>query len=157
MRPDEYERIAAAMAKEIFEKVEGTSASRHGYGKSNRLRGISGYEHQIDVSVHGDRDLLIAECKCWNRKIAVGDVLTFLGRIHDIQPVVAPLKIHSFMVSQLGFQRGAKTIADHYRIRLFIGNSDSWGIAYKTRGSNTYKIHAKNQREDCGQGPASNT
>ena len=145
MRPEEYERITASMADALFAKVEGARSLELGYGKRNRLRGQSGYEHQIDVSVRGERDLVLAECKCWNRPIAVGDVLAFLGRVHDIAPVVEPLRIHPFMMSQLGFQRGAKMIADYYRIRLFTGNSDSWGIGYKTAASLTYRIRAPSE------------
>ena len=63
MTSDEYERVTKELMETIVEQVEGVRADRVGHGLRNRLKGQSGYRHQIDVSVEGAHDLLTTQPK----------------------------------------------------------------------------------------------
>src|SRR3954467_15657327 len=130
MTPDEYEQIAREIARSIFEHVEGVTPDKVGCGRKNRPPGISGYRHQIDVSVRGLQDLILIECKCWKKKVSVEAVLTFFGRIHDIAPTFSG-QIHGVMVTTKGFQPGVELLAKYYKIDLqIVRGPDEFSFAY---------------------------
>ena len=131
MRTAEYERLVAKIAASIYSNVEGVVPNQVAYGLSNKWKGQSGYSHQIDVSVRGSADVILIECKQWAKKISAEAVLAFIARVHDIRPICAEA-VHPIMASLLGFQRGAKTLAEYYDIDLRrVKSADSFAIGYK--------------------------
>jgi YbbR domain-containing protein len=77
---EEQEAIAAQYARSIYESVEGIAPTQVKYGQNNKLEGISGQKHQIDVAIWGTNDIIIIECKHREtRNITVDMVLTFLS------------------------------------------------------------------------------
>jgi hypothetical protein len=114
----EYEKITAEIEAELFEQVEGLKPEQVKHGRSNLWAGISGFPHQIDVSVEGEKDVLLAECKCWIQNVDVDRFLTFLARILDIRPTEQGRMIHSAVVTTKGFDSGITKLAGYYGINL---------------------------------------
>jgi hypothetical protein len=115
MTPHEYEPVTKDLMENIFKQLEGVSLQHVGHGLRNRIKGQSGYPHQIDVSVEGAHDLLIVECKMWKVPVKVPAFLAFLARIVDICPTQPSLTVHASLVTTKGFQRGVRQLADYYR------------------------------------------
>lgn len=120
----QYEQVASDIVRSIFEYAEGVVPEQVKYGSKNRWPGVSGYKHQIDVSVVGSQDLILVECKCWGDTIPVEECLVFLARVHDIKPTFNG-KIHAVMVTTVGFQSGVKKLAEYYEIELAVVKSAS--------------------------------
>jgi hypothetical protein len=57
------------MVESIYKLAEGIAPEQVKWGRANLWQGVSGYQHQIDVSVRGARDLILVECKCWKDKV----------------------------------------------------------------------------------------
>jgi hypothetical protein len=128
----EYERITSEIEAAVFAQVEGPKPELK-HGRSNHWEGIAGYPHQIDVSVEGEKDILLAECKCWKKTVNVPPFLTFLGRILDIRlKNQGGKKIHGAVATTIGFQSGIKKLADHYEIELHTVTSPTeFAVKYK--------------------------
>jgi len=94
-----------------------------------RMKGSSGYEHQIDVAyrfrIWKTEMLVIVECKKYQKNVGVDDLLEFRSRIED-------LKAHKgIFVSSSGFQSGAREFAEANRIALLIvRGTQSWDVMY---------------------------
>jgi len=128
---EEYERITSQIVSSIYQRVEGIDPEQVRYGRNNKYMGISGYKHQIDVSLQGAENLLLVECKCWRSTVGVDIVLVFLGRVHDISQNFNG-KIHSVIVTTKGFQSGAQKVAEYYKITLAeVRSADEFVIRYK--------------------------
>lgn len=131
MTPQEYEQTISEIAQSIFERVEGLTPKQVKYGNENRWLGASGYQHQIDVSVQSVHDLVLVECKYWDRNVPVEAVLTFFGRVHDIRPMFAG-QVHPVIATKVGFQPGAELLAGYYNIDLqVIPSANIFGFMYK--------------------------
>ncbi len=128
----EYEEITAEIEAALFEQVEGLKPEHVKHGRSNRCVGISGFPHQIDVSVQGEKDVLLVECKCWNDNVDVPRFLTFLARILDIRPTEKGRTIHSAVVTTKGFDSGITKLAAYYGITLHtVTSSTDFVVKYK--------------------------
>ena len=115
--------IVARLGKEEYEL---------GSGRCNRLEGKSGYKHQIDISLRSYDRIELIECKCWSRTVSPSHVLTLLARVQDIQAKNPKVQVRGILISNLGFQKGAGTLADHYpTVELQIvydnGRGYDWG------------------------------
>src|ERR1041385_4098360 len=66
------------------------------------------------MMIAGTKVLILGECKCYARKIEVGDILEFAARLDDI----AAHK--GIMFSTIGFQEGAIKVAKSRRIALVL-------------------------------------
>ena len=131
MTPEEYEQTISEIAQSIYERVEGLTPKQVKYGKKNRWLGASGYKHQIDVSIQSRHDLILVECKYWDRNVPSEAVITFFGRIYDIRQTINS-RIHPVIATKMGFQRGAKLLAKHYHIDLqVIPSARVFGFMYK--------------------------
>jgi hypothetical protein len=143
--PADYERLYAEITREVTrdKNIAVIGEIKHGY--TNRIMGISGYEHQIDVSVeYQDRDkvkrLKLVECKLFAKdKIGIGDVLVFHARIKDIQLLRGDdIIVEGNLVTTVGYTKHAVEYSRYYHI---VGNSaqlDSdkekiiaWSISFK--------------------------
>ncbi len=147
MTPEEHERITSEIARRVFEEVEGIPPSQVRYGRQNLWQGVSGYPHQIDVSVVGTSDLILIECKKWTAKVSVDAVLTFLGRLIDIRPMFGGT-VHGVFVTTKQVQPAARTIAEYYDIDLqVIESPERFGFKYKNanwRGVGFYVPNSMN-------------
>ena len=138
----EYEEITAEIEAALFEQVEGLKPEQVRHGRSNLRVGISGFPHQIDVSVEGEKDVLLAECKSWNQNVDVPRFLTFLARILDIRPTEQGRTIHSAVVTTKGFDSGITKLADYYGITLHTVTSPTdFVVKYK----NLFSIRKSDQ------------
>jgi hypothetical protein len=134
---EEQEAIAAQYARSIYESVEGIAPTQVKYGQNNKLEGISGQKHQIDVAIWGTNDIIIIECKHREtRNITVDMVLTFFGRLYDIRQYFLynekTYTIHGIMVASRPFDPGAQVVAQYYGIDLQASNSVQYfALKYK--------------------------
>ncbi len=87
-------------------------------GQGNRVRGKSGFEHQIDVSLRTDRLILLVECKCLAKKVAPEDVLVFGARFLDIKERHSDSECIAILASIDGLTEGASQIAKHFGIEV---------------------------------------
>ncbi len=141
MTSQEYEAITQKLFARITEQVEGEGAAKQvKRGLRNRVKGQSGYRHQIDVSVELTHDLLLVECKMWKAQVNVPAFLAFLARIIDIRPTQPALAtIHASMVTTRGFQSGVRKLADYYNAQLDnvsiqldkVSSPTEFGLRYK--------------------------
>ena len=132
MSPSEYEKI-------VFEIVEGINeAEPKGalcpqYGSRNRVIGLSGYKHQIDVSLTVGRSLYLLECKRWSGKVGVAEILVLAGRISDIQAAHPNHIVKGLMVSTTRATRGADQLTKHFNIQIELATSaHEYGIRIGT-------------------------
>ncbi len=91
---EEYEALCRDLVQSLYAEAEGMEPERVGKGRRNRIPGDSGYCHQIDVSVDGPGDLILVECKFWNKPIPVDAILAFLMRVQDIRPKHPGRQVH---------------------------------------------------------------
>ncbi|MFZ2223861.1 MAG: restriction endonuclease [Candidatus Deferrimicrobium sp.] len=122
MTSAEYEKVVAEIATAVARGAGGLPENATSYGRKNLWRGASGFRHQIDVSIEVEERIHLVECKYWNKPVPIEYVLSFYGRIQDIQPTTKK-PVEGAIVSQKGFQRGAKEVAAHFRIHLDVVES----------------------------------
>lgn len=119
---DNYERIVEQL---ISQQLQGLPKEMSvSVRRDVQIKGISGFEHQIDVvfeyTVLGTHFLCLVECKHYSKKVSVDDILTFKGRLDDIR---APKGI---FVTTVGYQKGAETVAQKNRIALVLVRGTEW-------------------------------
>jgi len=132
MTSREYEKVVHDIAAALYEVAENMQAEKLGYGSSNKLAGISGFNHQIDVSIASKNDLILIECKRWNQRVEVPAFLTFLARILDIKAQETRRAVHPIVVTTIGFEEGVRTLANYYKIQLQVVRSASeFAMKYK--------------------------
>ena len=109
----EYEKFTRDVCERLalFKGVQSSSVQH-----DVKLRGKSGFEHQVDVYWEYEKDgevhRIAIECKNYNQKIPIGRVRDFFGVLYDVG------NIKGIMACKEGYQDGAKTFADHYGISL---------------------------------------
>lgn len=131
--PTRYEEISSQVASAFYESVEGILPEQVKFGRNNKWLGKSGFVHQIDVSVVGNRDIILIECKCWNKKVKASEILAFNSRIIDIGAALEDKVIHPIMITNLGFQSGVPKLANYFNIRLgSVTSVNQFGFSYKT-------------------------
>lgn len=112
----EYEKFVQGVISVLMQEYAPTV-----YG-SRLYKGNTGYEHQIDVSyeftMKGFKLLVLVECKHYNARVSVGDILTFAQRIQDIGAH------KGLLLSTVGFQSGAKKFAEARGIGLALLTPD---------------------------------
>jgi hypothetical protein len=94
-----------------------------GQGRRNRVPGASGYEHQIDVSLLSVTKAYLIECKRWESKIGVEEVMTLAARGTDIAQVNEGQMIQAILVSTKGATRGAVALAQFFNVQLEVVRS----------------------------------
>jgi hypothetical protein len=130
MKPEEYERLVASLAKSVADRIEKLPEAAIGCGKQNRWIGASGFRHQIDVSIMGQERVLLVECKYWKRRVPVEAVLALQGRLDDIRPTLAT-QLDGAIVSRVGFQSGAQQMGGHFGIHCdVVKSTQEFGFKY---------------------------
>ena len=123
MTPDEYENVVAGIVSGICQSAPELGGLRLGSGRANRLPGASGYKHQIDVSLSGSENIYLVECKRWEHKIGVDEVMVLAARATDIIQANSGVTFQAILASTVGATRGAKTLANYFQIQLEIVRS----------------------------------
>ena len=121
------ETIVATIVKALAEKYGGGAGV--GSGSTNRVAGASGHQHQIDVSVKLDNELMLYECKCWGRvkkrNVNPAAVLAFAARIIDIRDADPTLQVYPYFVVNRALSRGAKLVAQYFKIEALRCKSEA--------------------------------
>ena len=125
MKSDEYEQLVSEIADEICKSAPEYNSLLRGSGHKNRIAGLSGYSHQIDVSLQGTERIFLIECKQWKNRVGVAEVLVIAGRASDIQAGFPEASIHAVLISMRGASRGALQLAQHFGINIEIATSVS--------------------------------
>lgn len=123
MTPSEYEIVVADIVSGICRGAEKLDGLQLASGRSNRLEGGSGYKHQIDVSLSGGTATYIIECKRWDQKIGIEEVMVLAARGSDISHLNPAATIKAILASKTGATRGAIVLAKHFGIDLEIVQS----------------------------------
>ncbi len=112
----EYETVVAT----LVDKLSNITGLRVvGSGLSNKVKGWSGYRHQIDVTLRDTLKnlLVLIECKYWKKPVSVDLVLTFHSRIRDIKQQ-EEIETEGFMASPNGYTSPARKYAQAYGIHV---------------------------------------
>ena len=111
-----YEELVASIARQMTNHTSLVELGLERHGLGNKWQGASGYRHQIDVSLEGDKHILLVECKLHGKPLSVETFLTLLARRLDIStgPEVYGREVRAALVSNGGFQRGVITLARYY-------------------------------------------
>jgi hypothetical protein len=111
----EYEGLVAEVFQAYVLQGQGI-VHRH-----RKYRGASGQQHDIDVSVEfmeqspmRIKTIWFIECKWWSQKVGVQEVLVLDNRVKDVGAH------KGIIVTNVGFQRGAKVFAESRGISLQI-------------------------------------
>lgn len=116
----DYEKLAAEIASGIMGKASNIADDYDlRSGHSCCIEGASGHLHQIDVAIEIQKKLYIIECKCWNKKVPIDQMLVFLGRVVDIRDH-SDKDIIPIFVTTKGYDLGAQLIASKYGITTHI-------------------------------------
>ncbi len=115
----EYEMFVAKLISDI----QGChrSISHLGNGQKNKIKGISGVHHQVDVSFI-DHDfkyptLVLIECKRLERPIELEHVKVLQATRDDIlRNLKEASSIKAIIITTIGSQKGAIKYADYYKI-----------------------------------------
>ena len=111
----EYEELVQSLVQG-FGIAYGENSLRG--GKSNLVRGASGYAHQIDVSIHLPKEIVLIECKRLKRHVQVSHALTLAARLLDIREGNPTLRVSASLVSMSSVAVGCFKIASHYGLSV---------------------------------------
>ena len=133
MTPTQQEKFVAAIARKMAEAHEGAGNADVQSGPRNRVRGLSGFPHQVDVSVSTTEDLVLYECKYWGRKVGPDAILAFAARGIDIQGAMPGRRVTLNIVVKDDLTAGAAQLAEFFRVKRQIAKSAAeFTLAYKT-------------------------
>lgn len=128
----EQERTAARVVRRLVRSITagGVPAELVRWGNGNKVMGLSGYRHQIDVSVHLPDHIFLYECKRLDKKVGLAHVLTLLGRMKDIQPVNRHIPVHGILITNGALSKNAKRVADTWEIEHHrVDNEHEWALS----------------------------
>jgi Holliday junction resolvase len=133
MRSSDYEGVVCQVAEQVYRLVEAGEAPIRRHGKHSKLRGASGYLHQIDVVCGDDNHLLLVECKFWKRRVSVEHALAFAARLKDIREA-STHSIEGALATTVGFQAGCELIARHFGFELHkVENAAEFALRYRSK------------------------
>jgi len=128
MDPTKYEELVSKVAKQMTNVPELVHLSNVKLGRDNKWQGVSGFRHQIDVSLENDKHILLVECKRWNYNVTALVFLTLWARVMDISkaPVSKGRQVRGAIVTSRGFQTGVYKLAKYYKeqVSLFYVTTD---------------------------------
>ena len=127
----EYERLVDLLMSELCCASPGISVRG---GDKNLIRGASGHNHQIDVSIHSPTELVLIECKHVGKNLEPHHVLTHSARLMDIRAAHPKISVNASVVSIKSASIGAKRIADHFGIQMDLALSlEEYCVTLKER------------------------
>jgi hypothetical protein len=118
MTPAEYEQVVCKLVGEISSSFVDMIDRLPDSGRSNQVAGASHYKHQIDVSLRSNRWLVLIECKRWERRIRVQEVLVLASRATDIKAAHPECKFWVSLATTKGASRNAQKLAEYFHISL---------------------------------------
>ena len=136
MNPNiEFERFTQRVYQKL---VNNTSLKPTTVRHNEKIKGKSGCEHQIDVYLEYDKDgvknRVAIECKNYDSSVSIGKVRDFFGVLHDLD------NVRGIMVTNKGYQKGAKKFAEYYGISLKLLREPGWN---ESIGTITNTIHTE--------------
>jgi hypothetical protein len=123
MSPEDYERVVADIVKGISDSAPALTGFRLGVGRANRLLGASTYEHQIDVSLLNREKIYLVECKRWEAKIGVEEIMILAARCADIAQRNEQCSVQAIIASTKGLTRGGRKLAQFFNIQVEVVRS----------------------------------
>jgi len=133
----EYEELVKKLIDSLLKNNDLLKIEDIGYGRETKIEGASGCRHQIDIAYRDpeNQSLILIECKCWQSKVKMEQVLAFQSRLVDIRDK-QNTKTEGIMVTTVGYQNGAKKYADNKGIKLEkVKNASEFGIFIRNLGS----------------------
>ncbi|MHB1107674.1 MAG: hypothetical protein ACYCZ2_15060 [Lutibacter sp.] len=118
MTSNEYEELVFSISERFTNNPNENIIWKRSTGGKNRIEGISGYKHQIDVYLESDNDILLIECKKWTTNVPVGQYLTLFGRLVDISFKYPNRNVRAALVTSKGWQSGVTQLNNHYGKKL---------------------------------------
>jgi len=117
MDSSEYKELISGISPQLTNDTRLKSFGHKQFGKENLWEGASGFLHQIDASLHNDRDVLLIECKYWKDKVRAIEFLAHYARILDIKrnQKNEGLNIRGAIVTTKGWQSGVEKLVRHYQ------------------------------------------
>ncbi len=133
--PTDYEKFLAELVTNL--KVR-HSVNSVGCGQKNKLRGVSGVQHQVDVSFidhdHPGPKLVLVECKSFRsgKAVNLGQVKILKATLDDLKGSPDyPAMIVAHMISSVPLQAGARDYASHYGIlSQLVSDGPNWVFRY---------------------------
>ena len=124
----DYEKFIASFIESMRQRD--SSVSSLGWGTTNKLLGVSGQPHQVDISFIDQNgtepELVIIECKRLNKRVSLDLVKVVKATTDDLRfNNELPALVKPFILTTVGFQSGAKLFADYYDINTQIVNHGS--------------------------------
>lgn len=126
----EYEKFT----QEIYQTLINAQGIKNISVQHNiKLTGKSKQKHQIDVyweyEIAGIRNKIAIECKNYGKEVSIAKVKDFLAVLTDLN------NVNGIIVTKVGYQKGAKNLADFYGINLKelrFPKDDDWEGRVKT-------------------------
>jgi hypothetical protein len=113
-----YEKLAKEIVEAVVNASPNLKGAVTGHGPTNRIGGASGFRHQIDVSIEIlNEKLLLVECKRYQSKVTVSDMLILIARINDIRKKRSEQVTGCFFTTK-GYTGPAKKVGTFYDIEL---------------------------------------
>lgn len=114
----EYELLAMSIAHYILSEHEQHNFKTLNIQHNVLIQGKSGQSHQIDVyweyELNDQIYKIIIECKNYSTNVSIAKVRDFFGVCYDLKDQ----NISGYMITKVGFQKGAKKFAEAYGISL---------------------------------------
>ena len=115
---NEFEELTRNVAHEVKKVSTNLQNGMILCGSKNKIEGASGYKHQIDVSIEVPNEkLILIECKRYNSKVALKDMLVLVARVDDINKGKKIDVTGNFFTTK-GFTKPAEKIGKYYNIDL---------------------------------------
>lgn len=129
----EYESLVRALV-DVLQGHRDLQNYMLGSGNKNRIKGKSGYWHQIDLCLETDETLFILELKNYRQPIGVDAVLVIAARRLDIAAARPDMKVHASLVSTQRVTVGAKRLADHFEVEIdVVKDMMDYGLKFSAR------------------------
>lgn len=119
----EYELLVDNLVGELTKSIPRFIGAKIGSAKNNRFQGVSGYKHQIDVSIKTDKLLILIECKHYSKKIGVSEILIMSARDIDIKKSNQELSTHSYIITTKGETRNVLGLKKEFGVGVDIVTS----------------------------------
>jgi hypothetical protein len=114
----DFEKLTKKIVEEVKKASPNLQQAVINHGTRNRIKGASGFNHQIDVSIEiPSEKLYLIECKRYMSKVTLSDMLVLIARIDDISKN-NNIKVIGTFFTTMGYTKPAKKVASCYNIEL---------------------------------------
>lgn len=130
----DYERLVAELVAGLVKGAPALAGFVPRSGAGNRMKGASGYAHQIDLSLSSESELYVFGLKCLQKSIGVAEVLVLAARLADISAAPQSKTIHSSIISLKRPSRNVPGLAAHFNIQLdIVEDTHSFGVSFASQ------------------------